>query len=117
MLHALLFLAPSIKIQEAAVVEKPLKIWDVADGCESASVGSLQPPPESGAQQTQLMTAGVSGQAWATYIPAERAPADGSKPRGASIFARDFQTVVIYDTQGKFVGVRRPGSGLPIQVC
>ncbi len=63
------------------------------------------------------MIAGVSGQAWATYIPAERAPADGSKPRGASIFARDFQTVVIYDAQGKFVGVRRPGSGLPIQVC
>ncbi len=61
--------------------------------------------------------AGVSGQAWATYVPAERAPSDGSKPRGASVFARDFQTVVIYDSQGKFVGVRRPGSGLPIQVC
>ena len=58
----------------------------------------------------------MSGAAWATYLPAERAPSDGSKPRGASIFARDFQTVVIYDTQGKFVGVRRPGSGLPIEV-
>ena len=64
-----------------------------------------------------VLSTGVSGQAWATYIPAEGAPSDGSKPRGASIFARDFQTVVIYDTQGKFVGVRRPGSGLPIQVC
>ena len=59
---------------------------------------------------------GVSGQAWATYLPAEKAPADGSKPRGATIFARDFQTVVIYDSEGKFVGVRRPTSGLPIQV-
>ena len=61
-------------------------------------------------------TAGVSGQAWATYLPAEKAPTDGSKPRGATVFARDFQTVVIYDAQGKFVGVRRPGSALPIQV-
>ena len=63
------------------------------------------------------MLSGVSGQAWATYLPAEKAPSDGSKPRGATIFARDFQTVVIYDAQGKFVGVRRPGSALPIQVC
>lgn len=58
----------------------------------------------------------MSGQAWATYLPAERVPSDGSKPRGATVFARDFQTVVIYDAQGKFVGVRRPGSNLPIQV-
>lgn len=63
-----------------------------------------------------VVPAGVSGQAWATYLPAEKAPADGSKPRGATVFARDFQTVVIYDGQGKFVGVRRPGSALPIQV-
>ena len=62
------------------------------------------------------VSAGVSGQAWATYLPAEKAPSDGSKPRGATVFARDFQTVVIYDAQGKFVGVRRPGSALPIQV-
>ena len=58
----------------------------------------------------------MSGQAWATYVPGEAPLADGSKPRGASLFARDFQTVVIYDSQGKFVGVRRPGSGLPIEV-
>lgn len=58
----------------------------------------------------------MQGQAWATYVPAEGPPADGSKPRGATVFARDFQTVVIYDSKGQFVGVRRPGSGLPIQV-
>ena len=63
------------------------------------------------------LLAGVSGQAWATYLPSEKAPSDGSKPRGATVFARDFQTVVIYDAQGKFVGVRRPGSALPIQVA
>ena len=67
--------------------------------------------------EVYAMLAGVSGQAWATYLPAEKAPSDGSKPRGATVFARDFQTVIIYDAQGKFVGVRRPGSALPIQVC
>lgn len=60
--------------------------------------------------------AGVSGQAWATYVPGEAPHADGTKPKGVSLFARDFQTVVIYDSQGNFVGVRRPGSGLPIEV-
>lgn len=93
--------------------------WSIAAVTLHAQGSPLQP---DGDQPFNLPMAslegqpGVSGQAWATYIPAERAPADGSKPRGASIFARDFQTVVIYDTQGKFVGVRRPGSGLPIQV-
>ena len=58
--------------------------------------------------------AGVKGQAWATYLPAEQPPADGGKPRGATIFARDFQTVVLYDGKGEFVGVRRPGSTTPI---
>ena len=60
--------------------------------------------------------AGVKGQAWATYIPAEQPPAGGGKPRGATIFARDFQTVVLYDSKGEFVGVRRPGSNTPIEV-
>ena len=60
--------------------------------------------------------AGVKGQAWATYVPAEQPPADGGKPRGATIFARDFQTVVLYDSKGEFVGVRRPGSNTPIEV-
>lgn len=58
----------------------------------------------------------MSGQAWATYLPGEAPHADGTKPKGVSLFARDFQTVVIYDSKGDFVGVRRPGSGLPIEV-
>jgi cytochrome c biogenesis protein len=35
--------------------------------------------------------------------------------RGA-VLARDLQQVVIYDSKGQFVGVRRPGSGKPIEV-
>ncbi len=30
--------------------------------------------------------------------------------------ARDLQSVVLYDQEGQFVGVRRPGSRKPIQV-
>jgi cytochrome c biogenesis protein len=33
-----------------------------------------------------------------------------------SVLARDPQSVVLYDSKGQFVGVRRPGSGKPITV-
>ncbi|CAM6106751.1 unnamed protein product [Calypogeia fissa] len=49
-----------------------------------------------------------------TFLPLG---SDGlEKARGISILARDLQSVVIYDQEGKFVGVRRPGSGKPIDV-
>jgi len=58
---------------------------------------------------------GVSGKLWATFLPSEL-PAAGRPPRGASVVARDFQTVAVYASDGSFVGVRRPGSGKPIEV-
>ena len=33
-----------------------------------------------------------------------------------AVLARDLQQVVFYDAKGEFVGVRRPGSGKPIEV-
>lgn len=94
------------------------QVYDVvhllSTGCSRVSLSSACGAVHS--LHVCVVLAGVSGQAWATYLPAEKAPTDGSKPRGATVFARDFQTVVIYDAQGKFVGVRRPGSALPIQV-
>lgn len=36
--------------------------------------------------------------------------------KGISMLARDLQSIVIYDQEGKFVGVRRPNSKLPIEV-
>lgn len=33
-----------------------------------------------------------------------------------AVIARDLQQVVLYDSKGQFVGVRRPGSGKPIEV-
>lgn len=33
-----------------------------------------------------------------------------------SMLARDLQSIVLYDQEGKFVGVRRPNSKLPIEI-
>lgn len=33
-----------------------------------------------------------------------------------SMLARDLQSVVLYDEEGKFAGVRRPSSKLPIEI-
>ena len=84
--------------------------------CAACSEGPAQQPPGVCHFQPVSGAAGVKGQAWATYVPSEQPPADGGKPRGATIFARDFQTVVLYDSKGEFVGVRRPGSNTPIEV-
>jgi len=32
------------------------------------------------------------------------------------MLARDLQSIVLYDKEGKFVGVRRPNSNLPINI-
>eukprot|EP00879_Flechtneria_rotunda_P026587 GHRR01028360.1.p1 GENE.GHRR01028360.1~~GHRR01028360.1.p1 ORF type:complete len:510 (+),score=178.19 GHRR01028360.1:709-2238(+) len=53
---------------------------------------------------------------YATFLPLELPPADGLPPRGISMLARDLETVTFYDSKGQFVGVRRAGSGKPIQV-
>ncbi|KAJ9152884.1 hypothetical protein P3X46_026393 [Hevea brasiliensis] len=36
--------------------------------------------------------------------------------KGISMLARDLQSIVLYDQEGKFVGVRRPNSKLPIEI-
>lgn len=50
-----------------------------------------------------------------TFLPLEN-DSGSTKPKGISILARDLQSVVLYDQEGKFVGVRRPGSNRPITV-
>ncbi|RAL38869.1 hypothetical protein DM860_015230 [Cuscuta australis] len=35
---------------------------------------------------------------------------------GISMIARDLQSIILYDKEGKFVGVRRPNSKLPIEI-
>ena len=33
-----------------------------------------------------------------------------------AVLANDFQSVILYDSDGQFAGIRRPGSGTPIEV-
>lgn len=41
---------------------------------------------------------------------------DTSQVKGISMLARDLQSIVLYDEEGKFAGVRRPNSKLPIEI-
>ncbi|KAL5990123.1 hypothetical protein ACLOJK_011020 [Asimina triloba] len=49
-----------------------------------------------------------------TFLPV----GDTNSPnvKGISMLARDLQSIVLYDQEGKFAGVRRPGSKLPIEI-
>ncbi|CAI5989286.1 unnamed protein product [Closterium sp. NIES-64] len=66
-----------------------------------------------------LQEPGSSQKLFGTFLPTgEEENADGGEATttGISILARDLQNVVIYDSKGEFVGVRRPGSNRPITV-
>ncbi|KAJ9543580.1 hypothetical protein OSB04_023287 [Centaurea solstitialis] len=41
---------------------------------------------------------------------------DSPNVKGVSMLLRDLQSVVLYDSEGKFAGVRRPNSKLPIEI-
>lgn len=49
-----------------------------------------------------------------TFLPV--GDTDSSNVKGISMLARDLQSIVLYDKQGKFAGVRRPNSKLPIEI-
>nr|AKF43182.1 cytochrome c biogenesis protein [Pelargonium incrassatum] len=49
-----------------------------------------------------------------TFLPID--DPDSSQVKGISMLARDLQSVVLYDQEGKFAGVRRPNSKLPIEI-
>nr|AKF43162.1 cytochrome c biogenesis protein [Erodium chrysanthum] len=51
-----------------------------------------------------------------TILPIDDPDPDSTQVKGISMLARDLQSVVLYDQQGKFVGVRRPNSKLPIEI-
>lgn len=60
--------------------------------------------------------AGVSGKLYAAFLPIETGAEDSGRPKGISFLAKDFESVIVYDSKGEFVGVRRPTSKKPIQV-
>lgn len=49
-----------------------------------------------------------------TFLPVEDANSPNIK--GISMLARDLQSIVLYDQEGKFAGIRRPSSKLPIEI-
>nr|AKF43163.1 cytochrome c biogenesis protein [Erodium foetidum] len=49
-----------------------------------------------------------------TILPID--DSDSTQVKGISMLARDLQSVVLYDQEGKFIGVRRPNSKLPIEI-
>ncbi|TKV91116.2 hypothetical protein SEVIR_9G074200v4 [Setaria viridis] len=51
-----------------------------------------------------------------TFLPLEDSNASNPSVKGISMLARDLQSIVLYDQDGKFVGVRRPSSKLPIEI-
>ncbi|WCJ33850.1 cytochrome c biogenesis protein family [Euphorbia peplus] len=51
---------------------------------------------------------------YGTFLPV--GDADSPNVKGISFLARDLQSIVIYDQEGKFVGIRRPNSKLPIDI-
>ncbi|CAK9315850.1 unnamed protein product [Citrullus colocynthis] len=51
---------------------------------------------------------------YGTFLPV--GDVDSPDVKGISMLARDLQSIVLYDQEGKFVGVRRPSSKLPIDI-
>nr|XP_010941947.1 cytochrome c biogenesis protein CCS1, chloroplastic isoform X2 [Elaeis guineensis] len=49
-----------------------------------------------------------------TFLPIGNT--DSPNVKGISMLARDLQSIVLYDQEGKFAGVRRPSSKLPIEI-
>lgn len=51
---------------------------------------------------------------YGTFLPVGND--DSQNVKGISMLARDLQSIVLYDQEGKFVGIRRPNSKLPIEI-
>lgn len=109
---------------ETISVNQPLRVGGVTAYQTDWSMSALTvrlPSKDSGGDAINLPMAslegqpGVSGKLYAAFLPLGP-PEDGRAPKGISFLARDLQSVVVYDSEGKFIGVRRPGSGKPIQV-
>eukprot|EP00252_Welwitschia_mirabilis_P021355 TRINITY_DN5470_c0_g1_i12.p1 TRINITY_DN5470_c0_g1~~TRINITY_DN5470_c0_g1_i12.p1 ORF type:complete len:459 (-),score=88.33 TRINITY_DN5470_c0_g1_i12:814-2118(-) len=58
---------------------------------------------------------GGTDKLFGAFLPLD-GDSDSARPKGISILAHDLQSVVFYDQDGNFVGVRRPGSNRPITV-
>jgi cytochrome c biogenesis protein len=108
--------AATVRVGEAGVALPAARVA-AADADADAAAQAALPPPLALPMASLEGASGFSGRIWGTFIPLPGpAPAPGARPRGATMVARDFQSAAFYDSQGVFVGVRRPGSGTPIAI-
>lgn len=82
--------------------------WAIA--AVTARVGSEDAQPIRLPMASLEGAAGFSGRIWGSFIPTGEQKPGEARPPGATVVARDFQSVALYDAKGEFVGVRRPGS-------
>lgn len=109
-------------MQKTISVNKPLRYGGITAYQTDWSMSALSVSlPGSGNRDLLLPMAplqgvsGSEGKLYATFLPLE-APTSGSKPKGISLLAKDLESIVVYDSTGNFVGVRRPSSKKPITV-
>jgi cytochrome c biogenesis protein len=96
--------------------------WSMAALTLRAPGSPLSPPGDTAVNLPMASLEGqpgVSGTLYAAFLPIDDpdvAERQGQAPKGISFLARDLQAVTVYDSSGQFVGVRRPGSGKPLEV-
>jgi cytochrome c biogenesis protein len=93
------------------------------DAAEDGAAAAPVDLPEGTGDSLSLPMANLEGQGnfqgriWGTFLPLNPDAEDPvAAKRGVTLLARDFQSVAIYASDGSFAGVRRPGSGRPIEV-
>lgn len=104
-------------LRKTISVNHPLRFGGVTIYQTDWSISALQ-VHRDGAGPFNLAMATIQGgdkKLFGTFLPLDD-DSGSTNPKGISILARDLQSVVLYDQEGKFVGVRRPGSNRPITV-
>ncbi|XP_073125571.1 cytochrome c biogenesis protein CCS1, chloroplastic [Henckelia pumila] len=98
-------------------VNNPLRYGGITIYQTDWSLSALQVmKDETGPFNLALAPLKVNGdkKLYGTFLPV--GDTDSTNLKGISMLARDMQSVVLYDQEGKFAGVRRPNSNLPIDI-
>ncbi|KAJ0782947.1 putative ResB-like domain-containing protein [Helianthus annuus] len=98
-------------------VNDPLRYEGVTIYQTDWSISALQiVKDEEGPYNLAVAPLTVNGdkKLYGSFLPVGNA--DSTNVKGISMLLRDLQSVVLYDQDGKFAGVRRPNSKLPIEI-
>ncbi|GLJ23088.1 hypothetical protein SUGI_0435870 [Cryptomeria japonica] len=104
-------------LKKTISVNSPLRFGGITIYQTDWSISALQIHKNGAGPFNLAMATLQSGdnKLFGTFLPLED-DNSSTNPKGISILARDLQSVVLYDQEGKFVGVRRPGSNHPISI-